>query len=80
MSKKVKLVSRFLTMPADFHYDETVKLLGYYNYKEVKKGKTSGSRVKFMNPKGVPILLHKPHPSGIMKQYQLKQIKEILRL
>ncbi len=60
--------------------NETVKLLGYFGFKEVKKGKTSGSRVRFLNPDGVPIILHKPHPSGIMKHYQLKQIKEILGL
>ncbi|WP_016776205.1 type II toxin-antitoxin system HicA family toxin [Anaerophaga thermohalophila] len=80
MSKKEKLIARFLTMPSDFHYDEMVKLLGYFGFKEVKKGKTSVSRVKFMNPEGVPIMLHKPHPSGIMKRYQLKQIKEVLGL
>lgn len=80
MSKKEKLIARFLTIPSDFHYDEVVKLLGYFNFKEVQKGKTSGSRVKFMSPEGVPIMLHKPHPSGIMKRYQLKQIKEVLGL
>jgi hypothetical protein len=67
-------------MPKDFHYDEAVKLLGNHGFGEIKKGKTSGSRVKFENADGVPIMLHKPHPSGIMKQYQLKQIKEILGL
>lgn len=80
MSKKEKLIARFLTMPSDFHYDEVVKLLGYFGFEEVKKGKTSGSRVKFMNKKGVPIMLHKPHPTGIMNNYQLKQIKEVLGL
>ena len=67
-------------MPSDFHYDEMVKLLGYFDFTEVKKGKTSGSRVKFENEKGVPIMLHKPHPSGLMKMYQMKQIKETLEL
>ena len=80
MSKKEKLIDRFLSMPSDFHYDEMVKLLGYFGFKEVKKGKTSGSRVKFENAEGVPIILHKPHPSGIMKKYQMKQVKEILGL
>lgn len=80
MSKKEKLIARFLTLPSDFHYDEMVKLLGYFDFTEVRKGKTSGSRVKFMNQKGVPIMLHKPHSTGIMKHYQLKQIKEILGL
>jgi len=80
MSKKGKLVERFLKMPSDFHYDEMVKLLGHYGFHPVKKGKTSGSRVKFENAEGVPIMLHKPHPSGIMKKYQLRQIKELLEL
>jgi len=57
-----------------------VVLLGYFGFIEVSKGKTSGSRVKFENEEGVPIMLHKPHPSGIMKRYQLKQIKEVLDL
>jgi hypothetical protein len=57
-----------------------VVLLGYFGFFEVSKGKTSGSRVKFENEEGVPIMLHKPHPSGIMKRYQLKQIKEVLDL
>ena len=42
MSKKEKLIIRFLTMPSDFYYGEVVKLLGYFDFKEVKKGKTSG--------------------------------------
>ena len=46
MSKKEKLINRFLSMPSDFHYNEVVKLLGYYGFEEVRKGKTSGSRVK----------------------------------
>jgi len=80
MSREEKLIARFLGMPSDFHYNEVVKLLRYFDFKEVSRGKTSGSRVKFMNSEGVPIMLHKPHPSGIMKRYQLKQIKEVLGL
>ena len=80
MTKKTKLIERFLKLPADFHYDELVSMLLYFRYQEVKKGKTSGSRVKFTNENGQSIYLHKPHPSGIMKHYQLKQIKEILDL
>ena len=80
MSKKQKLIDRFLNMPSDFHYNELVRLLGYYGFNEVKKGKTAGSRVMFMNEEKVPIRLHKPHPNGIMKKYQLRQIKETLGL
>ncbi|TFG89831.1 MAG: type II toxin-antitoxin system HicA family toxin [Candidatus Atribacteria bacterium] len=80
MNRKEKLIARFLSMPSDLKYDEMVKLLGYFDFEEVKKGKTSGSRVKFMNREGIPIMLHKPHPPCIMKHYQLKQIKEVLGL
>ena len=80
MNRKEKLIARFLSIPSDFKYDEMVKLLGYFDFEEMKKGKTSGSRVKFMNSEGITIMLHKPHPSGIMKHYQLKQVKEILGL
>jgi hypothetical protein len=80
VSKKEKLINRFLGMPTDFHYDEMVTLLGYFGFGEVKIGKTSGSRVKFENSEGTPIMLHKPHPNGIMKKYQLKQLKELLDL
>ncbi len=80
MSKKDKLIKRFLAMPSDFHFDEMVTLLGYFGFYEVKKGKTAGSRVKFQNENNIPILLHKPHPNGILKRYQIKQIKEFLNL
>jgi hypothetical protein len=80
MNRKEKLIARFLGMPSDFHYNEVVRLLGYFDFEKVSRGKTSGSRVKFMDSEGVPIMLHKPHPSGTMKQYQLKQIKEVLDL
>jgi len=80
MSQKEKLVKRFLSLPTDFHYDELIKLLGYFDFKEIKTGITSGSRVRFVNSDGKNIIMHRPHPTGIMKHYQLKQIKEILGL
>jgi hypothetical protein len=80
MNSKEKLIARFLGMPSDFHYNEVIRLLGYFDFVEVSRGKTSGSRVKFMNSEGVPIMLHMPHPSGEMKQYQLKQIEDVLGL
>lgn len=80
MTKKEKLIARSLSIPSDFHYNEVVILLGYFDFHEIKTGKTSGSRVRFINSKGVPIMLHKPHPTGILKHYQLKQIKEVLGL
>ena len=67
-------------MPSDFHFNEVVILVGYYGYFEIKTGKTSGSRIKFMDKEENQIKFHKPHPTGIMKRYQLREIKEKLGL
>lgn len=80
MTKKAKLIRRFRRIPADFRYHELVKLLDYFGYYEVATGKTSGSRVKFINKESTIIMFHKPHRGGIVKRYQLKQIKEVLGL
>ncbi len=80
MYRKEKLVARFLSKPSDFHYYELVTLLRQFGYYEIKQGKSSGSRIKFINAEGMPIALHKPHPSGVFKPYQLKQVKDVLGL
>lgn len=80
MSRREKLIERFLTIPKDFHFDELVMLLKHFGYNEIATGKTSGSRVKFIKEDGTQIRLNKPHPTGILKEYQLKQIKEVLGL
>lgn len=79
MSKKEKLVARLLSRPKDFTYDEAKTLLGTLGFEERNKGRTSGSRVEFIKSKDT-ILLHKPHPSGELKPYQVRQLIETLRL
>ena len=78
MSNKEKLLKRLKLKPKDFTYDELKILLKYLGFHEYKKGKTSGSRVKFLNENGVKIDLHKPHPKNILKSYQINNIIEIL--
>ena len=79
MGTKEKLIERFLKMPTDFTFDEIRALLGYFGYEQANKGKTSGSRVIFKNGNLRPIMLHKPHPSNIVKNYTLKQVYEDLK-
>ena len=79
MSSKEKLVARFLTMPSDFTFDELERLLAIYGYEKSNKGKTSGSRVVFKDKEGHPIMLHKPHPGNIVKQYAVQQVLEELQ-
>ena len=80
MSREEKLITRLLSKPVDFTYDELRKLLGRLGYEETQSGKTSGSRVAFYNEKTAHIIrLHKPHPNNVLKQYQLQQIIDELK-
>lgn len=78
MSKKEKLIARLFGRPKDFHYDEAKTLLQYLGFEENHKGKTSGSRVEFIRGNDT-LLLHKPHPSGVLKGYQVKQLIDYLK-
>jgi len=53
MTKIQKLLGRFCMKPTDFRYSEVKKLLNHFNYSEVKKGKTSGARVSFIDQKKI---------------------------
>lgn len=79
MSKNEKLLQRLLSLPKDFTWDELVKVLIYFGYSELKKGNTGGSRRKFADAQQHVIILHKPHPGNIVKEYALKQVIEHLK-
>lgn len=79
MSKKEKLIKRLKTKPKDFTYDELKTILNYLEFYESNKGKTSGSRVVFVNKKGEKIEMHKPHPGNILKSYQVNKLIKILQ-
>lgn len=80
MSRFEKLLKRFLSRPKDFSYDELLMLLSGLGYRELKGGRTSGSRVAFVHLEtGHVIRLHRPHPVGILKSYQLADLEGELR-
>ena len=66
-------------MPSDFTFDEMQRLLEGYGYEKSNKGKTSGFRLIFKNGNKRPIMLHKPHPGNIVKEYAMKQVFEDLK-
>jgi len=67
--------------PKDLTWEELMKILAHYGFHEItKKGKTGGSRVRFVNDRNNMINLPGPHPGNIVKQYVTKQIKEKLKL
>lgn len=77
--KKKKLIARFRSRPKDFTFDEAVTLLSYFGYQLSNKGKTSGSRVEFVEKTtGHVIGFHKPHPGNVLKPYVMDQISDQL--
>ena len=81
MSKNDKLLARLISQPADFTWDELLRVLRQLGYQEQAAGKTGGSRRAFIKAEtGSVIRLHKPHPGSILKQYQLKQLIQQLSL
>ena len=80
MSKFDKLLERFIRKPNDFSYDELRSLLKGLGYAEDSKGKTSGSRVAFININTKHIIrLHRPNPSNLLKSYQINLIFDELK-
>lgn len=74
MSKKDKLLEKLKSKPKDFTYNEAKIILNKLGYFENNKGKTSGSRVAFINKKNEKIELHKPHPGNTLKLYQINKL------
>lgn len=74
MSQKDKLIRKLKSRSKDFTYDEAETLLQYLTFRKDNKGKTSGSRVMFVSEKYGTILLHEPHPSKELPEYQIRQL------
>ena len=79
MGTKEKLIERFKRQPKDFTFDELSRLFRVLGFEVSQKGKTSGSRVEFVNSeKDLSYGAHKPHPDSAIKGYVMKQILEFL--
>ena len=78
MGTKEKLIERLKRLPTDFTFDEAERLLTLFGYVKLNKGKTSGSKVMFMDEQKRKILLHRPHPGNVLKAYAIKEILDKL--
>lgn len=77
MSKKEKLEARLKTLPKDFTWDELKTLMKYRGFKLIKG---SGSRRKYFHETHkLMLIIHKPHPGNILKDYNLEDAVEILK-
>lgn len=79
MSTQDKLIERFKRQPVDFTWNELVKLFSIFGYTLSNKGKTSGSRVIFVNGDS-SYIAHKPHPEKFIKSYVMKQILDFIKI
>ena len=80
MSKHKKILKKLLSKSKNLTYNELKTLLGGLGYEEIKLGKTSGSRVAFLNKSTNHLIrLHKPHPDNKLKRYQMNFIEEELK-
>jgi predicted RNA binding protein YcfA (HicA-like mRNA interferase family) len=76
VSKKDKLLEKLLSRPADFTWDEAVKLMKRHNFRLVKQ---SGSRRVFRHVSGLKVFLHEPHPQNTLLDYAMERLIEGLR-
>lgn len=65
---------KFKNRSRNISYVEAVTLLKHYGYIQDDKGKTSGSRVRFVCDGHCDILLHRPHPQKELKEYVVKEL------
>lgn len=77
MTRHEKLLSKFLSRPRDFTYNELIRLLSAFAYEELQG---SGSRVVLRNEVlKHNIKIHKPHPGNVLKRYQIDLIIQELK-
>lgn len=72
MGRQQKLIRRLYSKPKDYKWNEAVTLLKKLGFKQIEG---SGSRVKFFleDPRSL-IIIHRPHPGGILKTYQVNEL------
>lgn len=77
MSKLKKSIERILGKPTDFTWSELTQLMTALGF-QLKT--TGGSGRKFIDPStGAVMFLHEPHPSRILKAYQVRAAVQFLR-
>jgi hypothetical protein len=77
VSKLQKAVERLLAKPTDYMWGELASLMIGLGY-ELRT--TGGSGRKFIDPAAKALFfLHEPHPSKVLKAYQVRAAVQFLR-
>ena len=70
MSKFEKIIDKLVNPDVIITFQDLKYLLGKFNYREKKTGKTSGSRKAYIHETSKHIIrIHKPHPGNEIKKY-----------
>lgn len=77
MSKLQTAIARLLGKPVDYTWEELLSLMRALGYELRTSG---GSGRKLFDPEtGALFFLHEPHPSKILKAYQIRAFIQFLR-
>jgi hypothetical protein len=77
LSRQLKAIARLLAKPVDYTWDELLSLMVGLGYELRTSG---GSGRKFFDPATKAVLfLHEPHPSSVLKEYQIRAVIQFLR-
>lgn len=76
MGKHDKLLAKLKSRPKDFTFQEVATLLAGFGYVLNQGG--GGSRVRFEHERCAPLFMHKPHPSPVLKPYQVDHVLDVL--
>ena len=78
MSKKEKLLTKLCASPSpkDFPWHDLVTLMVYHGFESSCGG---GSHYMFEHSSGFRFRMSKTHPSGILKNYQIRDAKKALK-
>ena len=77
MSKKHKLIDKLQSRPANFTWDEAVKLMGLCGFELLNR---SGSARMFVHAATrTKVRLHEPHPQRTLLPYMIDAIEDGLK-
>ena len=78
MSKKEKLLAKLCATPSprNFPWHDLITLMGYCGFESTCSG---GSHYMFGHTSGFRFRMSKTHPSGILKAYQVRDAKKVLK-
>jgi hypothetical protein len=78
MSKHEKAIHRLRSKPKDFKWSELVSIMIGFGF-ELEKASGSGRKFIFPSTEAT-LFIHEPHPSRVLKPYQVRDAVDFLEL